>query len=327
VVLVVYLFCVLTQIGTINVQILMKNQKMKIKYLIIIVITIAQIHVVLGQKANPFINLFPQGTIIHGNIPYNNDTLKKHQLDIYLPGNGKGKLPLIILVHGGGWLVNDKYADLGYMKKTIVALVNEGFALASIDYRFASQAIFPALIQDCNRAVSFLYDNADKYGFDKNHFAVIGWSAGGQLASLMGLSKNNNVSNFFMPNSSKSFEFKAVVDFYGPSELILLKSAEDPKSPESILIGDSPINRPDLAKIASPVTYVDKNDPPFLIIHGEKDDMVNPQQSKFLHSWLNVAGVKSELIIVKDAPHYGTMFDADEIRNKVVGFLKNTLKN
>jgi acetyl esterase/lipase len=303
-----------------------KNEEMKIKYLIIIVLVIAQAHFTIGQKANPFKDVFPQGTVIHENVPYNNDTLKKHLLDIYLPANAKGKVPLIILVHGGGWLVNDKYADLGYMKKTIVELVNEGFALASIDYRFASQAIFPALIQDCNQAVSFLYNNADKYGFDKNRFAVLGWSAGGHLASLMGLSKNNNVANFFMPNSSKSFEFKAVVDFYGPSELILLKSAEDPKSPESILLGDSPINRPDLAKIASPVTYVDKNDPPFLIIHGEKDDMVNPQQSKILHSWLDAVGVQNELIIVKNAPHYGTMFDVDEIRNKVVGFLKNTLK-
>jgi acetyl esterase/lipase len=299
---------------------------MKIKYLIISVIAIIQAHFASGQKANPFIDVFPKGTVIHENIPYNNDTLKKHLLDIYLPANAKGKVPLIILVHGGGWLVNDKYADLGYMKNTIVALVNEGFALASIDYRFASQAIFPALIQDCNRAVSFLYDNSDKYGFDRNRFAVLGWSAGGHLASLMGLSKNNNLANFFMPNSSKYFEFKAVVDFYGPSELILLKSAEDPKSPESILLGDSPINRPDLAKIASPVTYVDKNDPPFLIIHGEKDDMVNPQQSKLLHSWLSASGVQSELIIVKDAPHYGTMFDVDEIRNKVVGFLKTNLK-
>jgi acetyl esterase/lipase len=299
---------------------------MKIKHLIISVLVTVQAHFVFGQKANPFIESFPKGTVIYGNITYNNDTLKKHLLDIYLPANAKGKVPLIILVHGGGWLVNDKYADLGYMKKTIVQLVNEGFALASIDYRFASQAIFPALIQDCNKAVSFLYDNSDKYGFDKNRFAVLGWSAGGHLASLMGLSKNNNVASFFMPNSSKYFEFKAVVDFYGPSELILLKSAEDPKSPESILLGDSPINRPDLAKIASPVTYVDKNDPPFLIIHGEKDDMVNPQQSKLLHSWLSASGVQNELIIVKDAPHYGTMFDVDEIRNKVVGFLKTNLK-
>jgi len=105
---------------------------------------------------------FPKGTILHGNIPYNNDTLPKHLLDIYLPPNAKGKVPLVIFVHGGGWLGNDKYADIGYMKKTVAEIVSSGFALASIDYRFATQAIFPAQMQDCNRAISFLVDNADK---------------------------------------------------------------------------------------------------------------------------------------------------------------------
>jgi acetyl esterase/lipase len=274
---------------------------------------------------NPVINLFPAGTILKANIPYNNDTLQKHLLDIYLPANAKEKLPLVILIHGGGWLVNDKYADINYMKKTVAEIVSSGFALASIDYRFSTQAVFPAQIQDCNRAVSFLYDNADKYGLDKNRFAVMGFSAGGHLASLLGLSKNNSVKTFFMPGSSTSFQIKGVVDFYGPAELILFPGADDEKSPEAILIGAAPITRPDLAKAASPVTYVDKTDPPFLIIHGEKDNMVSPKQSRLLSSWLTLAGVKNEVIIVKDAPHYGPMFDVDEIRNKVMDFLKTKL--
>jgi acetyl esterase/lipase len=273
------------------------------------------------SQTNPMINLFPQGTVLHANLRYNNDTIQKHLLDIYLPANAKGKLPLVIFVHGGGWLSNDKYADMGYMKKTVAEIVSRGFALASIDYRFSTQAVFPAQMQDCNRAVSFLYDNADKYGFDKNRFAVMGFSAGGHLASLMGLSKNNDVKNFFMPGTNKAFKFKAIVDFYGPSELILFPGGNDIKSPESLLIGAAPIARPDLAKAASPVTYVDKNDPPFLIIHGEKDDMVAPKQSQLLSSWLTLAAVPNELIIVKDAPHFGVMFDSDEIRTKVMGFL------
>jgi dipeptidyl aminopeptidase/acylaminoacyl peptidase len=81
-----------------------------------------------------------------------------------------------------------------------------------------------------------------------------------------------------------------------------------------------------LQKAASPVTYVDKNDPPFLIIHGEKDDLVSPKQSQLLSSWLNVVGVQNELIIVKDAPHFGVMFDTDEVRNKVMTFLQEKLK-
>jgi acetyl esterase/lipase len=278
------------------------------------------------SQTNPVIDIFPKGTTLHGNIAYNKDTLNKHLLDIYLPPNAKGKVPLIIFVHGGGWLGNDKYADIGYMKKTVAEIVSNGFALASIDYRFATQAIFPAQMQDCNRAVSFLIDNAEKYGFNKNRIAVMGFSAGGHLASLMGLSKNNNVESFFMKDTNKSFSFKAVVDFYGPAELILFPGANDPKSPESLLIGATPLSRPDLAKAASPVTYVDKNDPPFLIIHGEKDDLVSPKQSQLLSSWLNVVGVQNELIIVKEAPHFGVMFDTDEVRNKVMTFLQEKLK-
>jgi len=279
-----------------------------------------------SAQANPVINAFPEGAILHGNIPYNNDTLQKHLLDIYLPANAKGKLPLVIFIHGGGWLSNDKYADMGYMKKTVAEIVSAGFALASIDYRFSTQAVFPALIQDCNRAVSFLYDNADKYGFDTKRFAVMGFSAGGHLASLLGLSKNNNVGTFFMPGSSKAFSIKAVVDFYGPAELVLFPGADNEKSPEGLLIGAAPLARPDLAKAASPVTYVDKNDPPFLIIHGEKDELVATKQSQLLSAWLTVVGVQNELIIVKGAPHFGVMFDTDEIRNKVMGFLKKELK-
>ena len=208
------------------------------------------------SQTNPVINVFPEKTVLHGNINYNNDTLQKHLLDIYLPADAKEKLPLVIFIHGGGWLVNDKYADIGYMKKTVAEIVSSGFALASIDYRFSTQASFPAQIQDCNRAVSFLYDNADKYGFDKNRFALMGFSAGGHLASLLGLSKNNNIEKFFMPGTNKSFSIKAVVDFYGPAELILFPGADNEKSPEGILIGAAPLARPDLAKAASPITYI-----------------------------------------------------------------------
>ena len=278
------------------------------------------------SQNNPVIGLFPQGTVLHGNIQYNNDTLKKHLLDIYLPANAKGKIPLVIFVHGGGWLSNDKYADMGYMKKTVAEIVASGFALASIDYRFSTEAVFPAQILDCNRAVSFLYDNADKYGFDKNRFAVMGFSAGGHLASLMGLAKNNDVTSFFMPGTSRQFSFKGVVDFYGPAELLLFPGNDDVKSPEAILIGAAPIERPDLSRAASPVSYVDKNDPPFLIIHGEKDDLVSTKNSKLLSAWLGLAGVPNELVIVKDAPHFGPMFDTDEIRIKVINFLKLYLK-
>ncbi len=277
------------------------------------------------SQENKVIDWFPKGTVLHGNINYNNVTLQKHLLDIYLPPKPEKRMPLIVFVHGGGWIVNDKYADMGYMKKTVSEIIESGYALASIDYRFATQAKFPAQIQDCNAAVSFLVDHADEYGFDTERIAVMGFSAGGHLASMMGLSKNNEIGEFFMPGTNDEFQFKAVVDFYGPAELILFPGANDPESPEALLIGATPVERPDLAKIASPTTYIDKGDPPFLIIHGEKDDMVDPRHSQLMSSWLAIKGIENELIIVKDAPHYGEMFDADDIRTKVIDFLKKHL--
>lgn len=268
----------------------------------------------------------PKGTIIHGNISYNSDTLKKHLLDIYFPAGAKGKVPLLVFIHGGGWIGNDKYADMGYMPNTVAAMLNNGMAVASIDYRFATQAVFPLILQDCNKAVSFLYDNADKYNLDRSKIALMGFSAGGHLASLMGTSQNNKVSNFYFPNTYRPFQYKAVVDFYGPTDLVLLPGNEDEKSPEALLIGAAPLIRPDLAKAASPITYIDKADPPFLIYHGEKDNIVSNKQSKLFSAWLKYYGVKNELTIVKDAPHFGTMYDVEEIRNKVIAFLTQHLK-
>ncbi|MEO5684507.1 MAG: alpha/beta hydrolase [Chitinophagaceae bacterium] len=297
------------------------------KFLVILIAIVVHI-VAIGQMPTASIieSRLPKGTIVHGNIPYNNDTLQKHLLDIYIPANAKGKLPLLVLIHGGGWIGNDKYADMGYMPNTVSAILNNGMAVASIDYRFATQAVFPAILQDCNRAVSFLYDNADKYSLDKKSIGLMGFSAGGHLASLMGTAQNNNLMSFYFPDTYRPFQYKAVVDFYGPTDLVLLPGNEDEKSPEGLLIGAAPLRRPDLAKIASPIAYIDKNDPPFLIYHGEKDNTVSNKQSKLFSAWLTTYGVKNKLTIVKDAPHFGTMYDVPEISDEVINFLKQHLQ-
>ena len=90
-------------------------------------------NLIFAQNQNPRAQLLPPGTKFHNNLPYQNDTLKKHLLDIYLPANATGKCPLLVFIHGGGWLVNDKYADMGYMGNTLSAILNQGIAIASID--------------------------------------------------------------------------------------------------------------------------------------------------------------------------------------------------
>lgn len=303
-------------------------QSMK-SHTLILVIGLAVTSLTNAQVPDRVRAWFPTGTVFHHNIPYANDTLKKHLLDIYLPANAKGALPLVVWIHGGAWMLNDKYADMGYMKRTISGFLEAGYALASIDYRYSTTAPFPAQIQDCNAALEFLSANSTKYSIDKNRIVLIGFSAGGHLASLQGLALNNNVSDFYAGGKKPTYKLRGIIDFYGPSDFLAMIGRSNPDSisdPISRLLGASAIRRPDLSKRASPVTYVDKNDPPFFIVQGEKDESVPYQQSVLLQSYLNLAGVKNELTIVKDAPHFGEMFDAPEIREKLFKFLQEVFR-
>ncbi|MEO6978707.1 MAG: alpha/beta hydrolase [Mucilaginibacter sp.] len=300
----------------------------KLKIFLTIAICIILFKNTSFAQSNPKTSIFPPGTTLYGDIPYANDTLKKHQLDIYLPPVKKATYPLIVWIHGGAWMLNDKYADMGYMTQTLKAFADSGYAVASIDYRYSTTAVFPAQVQDCNQALEFLYDNAGKYSLDKDRIALIGFSAGGHLANMMALSANNNVKAFYADDKKPKFKIKLCLDFYGPSDFSELNGNEsaDPKSPVSLLLGATVTARPDLANIASPITYIDKNDPPFLIVQGEKDQSVNPEQSKLLSSRLTAVGVKNELVIVPGAPHYGVMFDADYIRKSMFVLLDKYMR-
>lgn len=301
----------------------MKNMKTHL----LIVMLIVSLHA--SAQPDRIKSIFPAGTQFLQNIPYANDTLKKHLLDIYIPANAKSINPVVIWVHGGAWMLNDKYADMGYMTATIKSIIEKGYVLASIDYRNSTTAVFPAQIQDCYQALEFLHSNASKYKLDKNKFVLFGFSAGGHLASLLALSNNNNVIDFYPQKKKTNFKVKAVIDFYGPSDFLAMTAMGDPEmkgDPISTLLGSTPLKRPDVSKIASPSNYVDKNDPPFIIVHGEKDESVPYQQSVLLQSYLNLAGVKNELVIVKGAPHYGTMFDTDEVKSKLLEFLALNFK-
>ena len=183
-----------------------------------------------------------------------------------------------------------------------------------------------ACISNCVRGSGAPHDQAGKYKLDRSHFVLAGFSAGGHLASLMALSLNNGVEKIFSGVRKPTFAIRGVLDFYGPSDLLLFYGNAVPgpdQSPIGVLLGASPLLRPDLSKAASPVTYVDKDDPPFLIIHGELDDAVPPAQSHLLKAYLDLAKVKNDIIIVKGAPHFGEMFDAEEVQKKIFDFLHN----
>ena len=275
--------------------------------------------------------IIPEGTIIHSNIAYAGDTLIRHTLDLYLPPHDNNPHPLLIWIHGGGWRGGNKYNDMDYMTGTLKAVFEKGYAVASIDYRYSTTAIFPAQIQDCNQAVNFLYENSGKYSIDNQKFGVIGFSAGGYLASLLATSNNDTIEAFYYNKIKPRFKIKAAIDFFGPSDFIArigsMKLDEgNKKSTSTLLLGAQPVDRPDLAKFASPTTYVDKDDPPFLIFHGDKDVTVPITLSKLLDSYLQLANVHSGFVIVAGAPHGGKLFGSEEIKNKILEFLNTYLK-
>jgi len=255
---------------------------MKIKYIngiLVAALTIGTVQCAKAQVPGHIKKIFPPGTVMHSNISYANDTLKRHLPEINLPQGPKNNLPLVVWIHGGAWMLNDKYADMGYMQNTVRGFIDSGYAFASIDYRYSTEAVFPAQIQDCNQALEFLYQHAAEYKIDRNRIAVIGFSAGGHLASLLALSNNNAIKDFYPAGRKPSFKINALLDFYGPSDLVMIAgnpdtSANNARSPVALLLGAQPVERPDLAKRAGLVTYVNKIDPPFIIFQGEKDESV-----------------------------------------------------
>ncbi len=283
-----------------------------------------------AQQPEYIKTVFPKGTIIHSNIRYADDASDKHLLDLYLPSQATAPTALLVWIHGGAWREQDKYGDMNYMKNLLRTVLEKGYALASIDYRNSTTAKFPAQIQDCNRALTFLTNHAGEYALDTSKIVLIGFSAGGHLASVLGLSNNMKVPEFYFDQKKPTFTIKAIVDFYGPSNFIMFYNSGDPNAandPVSVLLGASPLKRPDLATLASPVTYVDKNDPPVFIVHGENDTVVPLQQSIVLQSYLDLAHVKNEFTVVKGAPHFGEPFDNAELRTKLFAFLNACLSH
>jgi acetyl esterase/lipase len=254
------------------------------------------------------------------------DALK---LDLYLPEKSDEKLlPLIVWIHGGGWAAGSK------RDCPAIPQVGRGYAVASVDYRLTDKAIFPAQIEDCKAAIRWLRANAKTYKLDADHIAVWGSSAGGHLVALLGTSgqaKQFDVGD----NLDFSSRVQAVCDFYGPTDLLQMQKQaipeakmnhDDPGSPESRLIGGPIQENKDKAAKANPIEYITAECPPFLIVHGEKDPLVAPGQSRLLYDALKKMGIPAKLHSVPGAGHGGPGFNAPEVREMVDAFFDANLK-
>jgi len=262
------------------------------------------------------------GALLTRNIRYGTAD-PKQDFDLYKPAGKAGRLPLVIWIHGGGWrLGGKKNMDVPY-------LIGHGYAIASVGYRFSQDAVFPAQIRDCYAAVAYIFKHAAELGVDPHRVAVAGASAGGHLASLVGMSLNNKRKDFGF--NGQRIAIKGVINFYGPGDLYAFHGdgagykVDSAGSSVSKMLGASPLVRPDLAKWASPATYVDKDDPPVLILHGDKDPIIHYYLGVLFYNVLRLAGVKATLITIPGAGHGGPEFSDAERQARVLEFLKTYL--
>jgi acetyl esterase/lipase len=293
---------------------------------------------------------------VEKNITYANPqvdgVVQSLKLDIYIPQGVSGNMPGLVYIHGGGWMEGSKSSCPG---KT---LAKGGYVVACIDYRLvgidgdcSKDSIFPAAVQDVKSAVRWLRQNARSYSINPDKIGLIGDSSGGHLAVLAGVSKGAKIFNNTQ-NSGPSDAVQAIVDWYGPVDVTKMEIAftEDAckvkKSELSSTYGDVPtmgltyawsrflggglddsevLNR---ARQASPLSYLDGNDPPILIIQGASDNIVPPEQSQILSDAVKNAGIKTSFISLPGVNHsYGSASNVNKnFSNATLSFFDLYLK-
>ena len=271
----------------------------------------------------------PAGVEAHRDLAYGPHK-ERNTLDVFTPKSDK-PTPLIIWIHGGAWQAGSKNGGNPAMR-----FLEKGYAVASINYRLSQHAIFPAQIQDCKAAVRFLRAIAKKFNLNPDAFGAWGSSAGGHLVALLGTSGDvKELEGEVGEHKGVSSRVQAVCDFFGPTDLTKMAEQEkvkgkidhdSPNSPESKLVGGPIQQNKDKAAKANPITFVTKDDPPVLMLHGDADPLVPLGQSEILLEALKKAGVEAELVVIKGNGHGGPGFGTPEMQDKIAKFFDMHLK-
>jgi acetyl esterase/lipase len=242
------------------------------------------------------------------------------KMDLYLPKDTTGPTPLVVYIHGGGWSQGDKSGGAGMVDGP--ALLDAGFTMASLNYRLAPEYKMPAMVQDVKCAIRSLRAHAGEYNIDPGRIGVWGGSAGGHLVNMLGTTDAGagfDVGEYL----DQSSRVQAVVDMFGPADLTVDFSGGYERLRESVFGDFSPVE-------SSPVTYITPDDPPFLILQGDADQVVPLSQSREFYDRLAAAGVDAQLVIVKNGPHgLGSPSESparDELTKLIVQFFEAQLK-
>lgn len=269
-----------------------------------------------AKSAPPKVAVIPEGGERLLNVAYVPNGHERQKLDLYLPKQPRKKIPLVVWIHGGGWEGGSKEGT------PALGLLWHGYAVASINYRLSTHAPFPAQLDDCKAAIRYLRRHAEEHGIDPERIAVWGASAGGHLSALVGVTGNRD-DNVKGPNANISSRVKAVCDFCGPTDLMLYGGSR-PGDTLSRLIGGPIQQNQEKVALANPIRYVDAQSPPFLIVHGDKDNVVPLVHSQRLNEALEKAGVPTTLRVIAGAGH--ALNGGKEVQDAVLKFFNETLR-
>lgn len=271
-------------------------------------------------------------------IPYANQS-PAQSVDIYLPQEGDGPFPVILAIHGGAWMKGDKRSEEQY---PMICGLERGYAVVCVNYRLSHEAIFPAQIFDCKTVVRFIRAHAEEYKFDPDRIAAWGSSAGAHLCAMLGTSPGvEALEDRSMGWGEFPSHVHAVVDWYGPTQSFLKMDEQlvtsgsgvpdhsFAESPESRLLGAKITDVPELVKFASPMTYITKDVPWFLIQHGSLDQLVPVEQSiHFARRIEEIAGKDKVILeILEGSIHADAAFFAEDNVARVFEFLDEKLKH
>ena len=267
-------------------------------------------------------------------VNYAGDEQAYHTCDIYLPKEEKDSYPVVIHIYGSAWFSNSSkgMADIGTIVKS---LLEAGYAVVCPNHRSSMDAKWPAQIHDIRAVIRFVRGEAKKYKFDTSFIATSGFSSGGHLSSVaattsgtkqtkvgtVDIDLEGNIGNYLQESSAVN----AACDWSGPIDLTAMDCGESMKmgenSPEDVLLNSKLAKEPDKYISLSANHYVDPNDPPVIIFHGEKDNVVPCCQGKAFFETLQAAGVKTEATFVPEGSHGGSAMYTEENLKKMVHFL------
>jgi acetyl esterase/lipase len=249
------------------------------------------------------------GVEVRPDQPYADGTNPKQRVDVYLPKkrNSEKPLPVVALIHGGGWVNGDR---LGYASQAIQLARTGDYAAVTVGYRLTGEASWPAQVHDCKAAIRWIRAHADELRLDPEKIAAWGSSAGGHLSSLLGTSGGvKELEGGLGPNTQFSSRVQCVVNLCGPEDftqaLMFDKEGRPVWKDDAVsgLLGGSAMEKHAEAVAASPVTYVSKDDPPFITFHGTQDGRVAWLHAESIHAALRKAGVTSLLVPITGGGH------------------------